>query len=281
MTCEAVNEQFGGGGDRAAIWRGFEAILDAETYLNLGYSAGYQSHAIGSPQRRLARRVVGRLIGAGISPGHQVIDLGCGRGGPAQVLLDRLDVRYLGVDLVGDNLRRAAASDDRLDVVQGDLTSLPIRSDSADGAISIDSFVYLEELEACFSELRRTLRPTGVAVITDLLVESAGSNRSTAMERFTEVWGFPPLRDRATFNDHLEAAGLSTVTEEDLTPNSVGTFHRWTTAYRRLRWLPIAPALGPIAKHFDLDLATIDRQVDATHPILPHLRHRLFIVVPD
>lgn len=280
MDREAIRDQFSYRGDAGAIWRGFDTVLDTDGYLNLGYSTGRQSHAIGAPQRRLIDHVARHLATRGIGDGDRLLDIGCGRGGPAEQLTNQLGIDYIGIDLVPYNINhaRTTVTGPSTTFLLGNATNLPFTDARIDSAIAIDSIVYIESPQAVFDELHRVLVPGGQLVITDLFVQEASPRQSAVLRRFTERWGFPPLRDRSTYRGHIEAAGLVIHDEEDLTPNSVGRFRRWTARYRRLRRFPTGGILTNMARRFDLDLDAIDRQVAAAHAALPHLQHGLFVL---
>lgn len=284
MARDTIVDQFSYRGQAGAIWEGFDAFLDTEGYLNLGYSTPWQSHLIGSPQRRLAIHVATELESRGITRGDRLLDVGCGRGGPTRLFQDRLDVRCLGIDIVPYNLSLAttAAWDDTRPpaFALADGTALPIKVSRLDGITAIDSIAYVSEIDLVFSELFRVLSTDGTAVITDLLVsDEAGDD--LALNRFAETWGFAELRDRTTYRDRLMEAGFTLTGTENLTSNSVGRFRKWARRYRRLRQGIANPLLSAIAKRYDLDLEAIDRQVETAYRVLPQLRHELFVIKPQ
>ncbi|PSP16950.1 hypothetical protein BRC62_05345 [Halobacteriales archaeon QH_10_67_13] len=156
-----------------------ELFLDTDAYLNLGYSRRYQPHALGSPQGRLAARV-GRSLAARLpegGTGERVLDVGCGRGGPAAVLADRYGWRVLGVDLVAYNARRArrTAADRGVEGATSfsvsDATALPVASGSVAGAVAVDALVY--------AEYRSMIEAAGLEVrtVADLTAHSVGRFR--------------------------------------------------------------------------------------------------------
>lgn len=282
MTRESIIDQFSYRGDAGAIWEGFDQILDTQGYLNLGYSGSFETHLIGSPQQRLADHVATQLEQAGVSRGDRLLDVGCGRGGPPMLFNRQLGVRSLGIDLVPYNLQLARAA--AMEVPRpptftlADATRLPICSHRLDCATAIDSIVYVDDLEQVLHELHRVLRPGSPAVITDLLIEDRTEPTEPALEDFAESWGFPTLRNVSTYRTHLEDVGFRITIEEDLSPNSVGRFRKWTSRYRRLRRGMTNTAIEAVGARLDLDLEAIDRQVARAHEALPHLEHRLFVV---
>lgn len=81
------------------------------------------------PTRGEQLDILATLVAGQAGPGDRVLDLGCGTGYVAKLILDaRPDLRYVGVDLKTEALAAAHANlarhDDRTDWVAGDL-SLP------------------------------------------------------------------------------------------------------------------------------------------------------------
>jgi SAM-dependent methyltransferase len=108
--------------------------------------------------------------------GKDVLDCGCGHG-MAAVVLARHGARVAAVDLSGDYLaegrQRAAANDVHVNFVQADAHALPFEDESFD-AIWGNAVLHHLDLSIAGREIRRVLRPGGVAV-------------------FCEPWGGNPL----------------------------------------------------------------------------------------
>lgn len=277
-----VIDQFSYRGETGAIWRAFDAFLDTDDFLNLGYSRSGQTHLIGSPQARLVSFVADRLDEHGIGDGDRLLDIGCGRGGPMQRFERRLGTSCVGIDIVPFNLtraRKATNTDGRYSaVLRADASMVPVATNAVDAVVSIDAIVYMSALEAVYGELGRVLRDGGIAVVTDLLRTCDGAVDPSNLDRFQRAWGFPPLRDIDTYRAAIDAGGLTIEAHIDLTPYSVGRFRRWTQQYLRLRRLPVNPILTTFADRHDLDLEAIDTQVRAAHAALPDLRHQCLIL---
>lgn len=279
-----IAAQFSYLGDRADIWRGLELFLDTDAYLNLGYSRWYQPHALGSPQGRLAARV-GRSLAARLpdgGTGERVLDVGCGRGGPAAVLADRYGWRILGVDLVAYNARRArrTAADRGVgratSFCVGDATALPVGSGAVAGAVAVDAFVYLPDRAAAIEELGRVLEPGGAAVISDLV--AADEDEGGAVEAFATAWDMERPGTVAEYRSMIEAAGLEVQTVADLTGHSVGRFRRWSGLYLRLLASPVGELVERALAARGLDPAAVTAQIRRAHAALPALGHVLFVL---
>lgn len=291
---ERIADQFSYRGERADIWRAFDRLLETDAYLNLGYSRRYQTHLLGGPQRRLASEV-GRTLAAhreGPTEGTRLLDVGCGRGGPALHLAERFGFRVTGVDLVPYNVRRARANaragegdggdgggaGPDVEFLVGDATRLPVAPDSVDAATAVDALVYLSDRDAVFAELADALRGGGLFVCSDLFLGAdAGDDARDRVARFADAWDMPVPGTVEDYEAALEEAGFDVVAVRDLTPNSVGGFRKWTTLYRWLARGPAGRLLDGLLRRWGVDPAVVDEQVRLAHDALPGLRHGLVV----
>lgn len=282
---DRIAAQFGYESDRADIWRGFEAFLETDRYLNLGYSGRFESHLLGSPQQRLADRVLAETERAGAH--GPLLDLGCGRGGPAIRAADR-GFEVIGIDLVRYNVARAidratsarspGSSGPVPQFAVGDATALPIRTGAVGAAVAIDSLVYVPEKTSAFRELRRALAEDGVVLCSDL-VAAAGADRDR-LARFGEAWDMPPPPSVEQYRSTVADAGLRIDRLSDLTPNSVGRLRTWTRLFLTLDRGPAASLIEGLLARRDIDPGTVRTQVRAAHEALPDLRHVLVVARP-
>ncbi|MFB6164724.1 MAG: class I SAM-dependent methyltransferase [Haloarculaceae archaeon] len=278
-----IADQFSYRGPHAEVWRGFDRFLATDAYLNLGYSPWYLPHVVGSPQRRLARRI-GRLLAdcLGRTAGVALLDVGCGRGGPAIEFAQRFGFGVTGIDLVPYNVRQARenARDQpgTLRFAIGTAGALPIADAAVAAVTSMDALVYVPDRSAAVAEFARVLEPGGVVAVSDLVVVAdAGVDGRRAVERFAAAWDMPVPASVAQYRDWFGDAGLAVRRVEDVTANSVGRFRKWSTAFLRLADGPARPALARLFARFDLDLETVRTQVRRAHAALPHLRHVIVV----
>ncbi len=278
-----IGSQFGDRTERADIWRALGLVLETEAFLNLGYSAWYQPHALGEPQRRLATHVGATLTDYLDRPvGTTCLDLGAGRGGPAVHLSERYGLDVTGLDLVAHNahLARDYASehDVELVVVIGDATTIPIRTGGLGACTAIDALVYLPERQHVFDEIARVLEPGGVVVLTDLFTRAQlDATQKRAVAAFAEAWDMPYPGTLQSYERGLREAGLRIRRTDDLSPHSLGRFRFWTTLFRLAHAGAFGRVIDGVLEHWELDPATLRTQIGRAHDALPALRHGLIV----
>ncbi len=280
---DRITDQFSYRGERADIWRAFDLLLDTDAFLNLGYSEWYQPHVLGSCQRRLAT-VVGRALADHLpsTEGVRLLDVGCGRGGPAIHLADRFGFRVTGLDLVPYNVARATQNAREQGVtaafVVGDATQLPVASGSVAACTAIDALVYFPDRAAVFAEVGDALEPAGVLALSDLVVRpDASETERRHVDAFAEAWDMPPLGTADEYARALDDAGLRLVERRDVTGHSVGRFRKWTTLFRGLVESQVGELVDRLLRWYGLDPSAVLRQVERAHRALPSLRHALLV----
>lgn len=127
-----------------------------------------------NPLRRLVqppRRIVAALDPR---PDWRVLELGCGPGYFSFELLRRLprgrvclfDLQTGMLELAGKRLREGGFGN--FERVQGDVTALPYRDDSFDGALLVTVLGEVPDPGACLGEVRRVLKPGGRLAISEV-----------------------------------------------------------------------------------------------------------------
>lgn len=120
-------------------------------------------HAV-LPMVDLMRRDDARVLDAGCGSGRTIIALKRGLGNARIIALDRFDAGYIddgGRALLERNVARAGLSD-RVEIVTGDLTAMPLHDESVDAAVSTNVFDHLGAgKQLALAEIFRVLRPGG------------------------------------------------------------------------------------------------------------------------
>lgn len=106
-------------------------------------------------------------------PGEEVLDIGCGIGGPARWIADRFGCRVTGVDLTAafiaaaEKLNAATGMADRVRVLQANALSLPFAPRSFDRAYSQNVVMNIADKPAFYREAWRVLRPGGTLALSN------------------------------------------------------------------------------------------------------------------
>jgi len=116
--------------------------------------------------QRECRRRIGRLLGPG---GDYLVDIACG---PVQFPEYVAYQERFGARICIDFSRRALLAaqrnvGDKGVLIQGDITSIPLRDDSVDCVVSLHTIYHVprDEQHRAFCEVHRVLKPGGVAVV--------------------------------------------------------------------------------------------------------------------
>lgn len=130
----------------------------------------YDVTAQGAHARRLYPHVLAAL--ADVPAQGELLDLGCGTGALARLVLEDGPLRHVtGLDLAPNMVAQARANlrsfGERAQVIEGDSDRLPFHDESFDAAYCNDSFHHYPDPEKATFELWRVLRPDGLLVVGD------------------------------------------------------------------------------------------------------------------
>lgn len=150
-----------------------------------------------------------RLIGPrGSLVGKRVLEIGCGRGVGAEILLSLGAEHVTGFDLdprmVALAIQRLAKYGDRTHIFVGDAESIDVPNDSFDAVVDYGVIHHIPHWQQALKEITRVLKPDGIFYFEDLL------------KGLISTWPAPLFFDhpQATqfygreFRSELEAIGL-------------------------------------------------------------------------
>jgi arsenite methyltransferase len=156
----------------------------------------------------------------GAVPGDRVLDAGCGPGFYVAETLDRVgpEGSVVGVDASEPMLALAAKrceGHDNVGFERGDVTALPVESETFDRALSVQVLEYVDDIPAALTELLRVVRPGGRVLIWDVdwATVSWHSEDPGRMQRFLAAWD-EHLSDPSlprTLSARMRAAGFEEV----------------------------------------------------------------------
>lgn len=164
-------------------------------------------------QRRMELRVA---ASAGVGPGCDVLDVGCGIGGTACHLAQATGARVHGLtpNSVQLELAREHAHalqlDDRVRFVQGMADALPFDDASFDVVLFFESACHFADRDRFLREVQRVLRPGGRLAGEDWL-EAEGlddAQRARHIAPLCDTWAIPRLGTLGSYAAGMRAAGL-------------------------------------------------------------------------
>lgn len=137
--------------------------------------------------------------------GMTVLEVGSGRGGGANYISGNLKpASYTGLDLAQSAVDLANKTHVRpnLKFIQGSAESLPLKDNSVDVVINVESCHAYGSVDKFLSEVKRVLKPGGSLLLVDFRNEKNVENM-------------------ATLKQQLRNTGMELVTEENITENVI------------------------------------------------------------
>lgn len=119
---------------------------------------------------------------AGDVKGKKVLDIGCGTGRLARVLIEK-NADYTGVDISEEMLKIAKKKNTKGKFLEADIEELPFEDESFDVIICAFVIVHVGDLKEAFREAYRVLKKGGIFVVTNI-------NQKKAPKLF-DADGFP------------------------------------------------------------------------------------------
>ncbi len=116
-----------------------------------------------------------------IQPGQQILDIGCGLGGPARYIAQRFHCNVSGIDITepfveaARGLTRLLRMEGEVRIEHGDGLHLPYRDASFDGAYTQHVTMNVADRSGFFAEAWRVLRPGAFFALTEHGLGSGGN----------------------------------------------------------------------------------------------------------
>lgn len=185
---------------------------------------------------RITRKVMDAL---GLRRDDEVLDVGCGPGGPAVLIARETGARITGVSIsnydVSAATKRAeeAGLADRLDFRHGDYMALDFPDASFDSVIAIESLLSAPDLDYVLREFNRVLRPGGTVALCHCTREAQLSPED--LEKFKASNMAQQLPSLPEWIDALKRAGFAVEEYTQFGPRVFGQRERYFTAVDDVR----------------------------------------------
>jgi ubiquinone/menaquinone biosynthesis C-methylase UbiE len=125
-------------------------------------------HSLTSLGRSMRTQRVLEMMSRHLHPGAVVADLGCGPAQFAEPLLKRAG-KYIGIDISPEMFSRTAtrlSANPRVSFLEGSVEEIPLPAESIDAVLCIGVLEYLPTSTQALREIHRTLKKSGVAIIS-------------------------------------------------------------------------------------------------------------------
>jgi ubiquinone/menaquinone biosynthesis C-methylase UbiE len=188
---------------------------------------------------------------AGLAEGATVADFCAGLGGPARYFAHRYGVDVTGIELTparvngARELTRLVGLQDKVRVLQGDVTAAPLADGSIDVVVSQEALLHVPDKERALKEAWRVLKPGGRLAFTDWVAHRLLSDADKTL--LWQGMAVTALYSPDAYAQLIKRAGFDLQSSEDLTAEWGAILRERLAMYRKLRGE--AEAAGAPAGH--------------------------------
>jgi tocopherol O-methyltransferase len=182
---------------------------------------------------------------AGITPGMQVLDAGCGWGGSALWLARHKHVTVTGVNITGYQVTecRDKAKKNGLQhactFIESDYCDTPFADEQFDVVWSCESLCHTPNKEAFYREAHRVLKPGGRLIIADYQRRKRplSNDEEALLHQWLAGWASLDIDTPEEHLKHASLAGFATVHFHDYSRQVEVSLHNLYTHAVRWSWL--------------------------------------------
>jgi SAM-dependent methyltransferase len=170
------------------------------------YAVAERDHQIQNPTSAEKITLLGRYLRLG--PDTEVLDLACGKAGPAALLASTFGCRVLGIERSHEFVESARVHveevgvGDQVEIVEADARAFPLEPDSWDAILVLGASFVWDDLAGTLAALMPAVRPGGHVVVGEPYW------RQWPLPRGIDDQGFVSLQETA---QRVDEAGLSLV----------------------------------------------------------------------
>ncbi|MCB9958371.1 MAG: methyltransferase domain-containing protein [Rhodospirillaceae bacterium] len=270
MDAQAMSDHWGSGDVFALILDAMAAAGIAPDTMTVARMAPVDHfHARGFPA------TVELADALPILPGHHLVDIGCGLGGPARYLAERFGCQVSGIDITGpfveaaNKLTAFLGMAGQVDVQLGDGHHLPFDDAAFDGGYTQHVTMNVADRAQFYGEAFRVLKPGAFFALTEHCLGPAGDPHFPVP--WSEDGSGSHLVTPADTVAYLAAAGFADIAVED-------TGAKYAAGYRRALELAAQGTLPPFGSQILLGATALDKTLNSARNIEERRTHPVQIV---
>ena len=170
------------------------------------YAVAEHDHELQNPTSAAKIRQLGERLRLG--PGSRVVDLACGKAGPALILAESFGCSIVGVERAPEFVAaareriEAAGLAERVEIVEGDAAAFELEPEAWDAALCLGASFVWHGLDGTLEALAPAVRPGGNVVVGEPFW------RTWPLPEGIDDLGYLPLRETVA---RFESAGLALV----------------------------------------------------------------------
>lgn len=174
--------------------------------------------------------------------GGQVLDIGCGIGGPARFFATQLDCNVTGIDLTadyvdaGNMMSEWVGLSDRVSLQHGNATKMPFADAQFDAAYMMHVGMNIKDKDSLFENAFRVLRPGGCFAIYDVM--RVGDAAISYPLPWAETSNMDAVSAPQTYRNALRKAGFTIDSKIDRSEMAITFFEKMATAAKKSTGLP-------------------------------------------